>query len=103
MARFGKKKDKELDDIGKLIIAEWLRVVPDDSGNVGKIDTVALTAALNNLIDVPCQAVADEKNLVHIVIPYPPKETRTELEEYLNKNGNFKKEMTEATLFGCGR
>ena len=103
MARFGKKPGKDLEVIADLIIAEWFRVVPVDPGPILEMDTNALTAALNNLLDVPCQAVPDKENLVHIVIPYPPKKTRAELETYLNSHNQFRKDMTEATLFGCGR
>lgn len=104
MARFGKKKETtNLEQIADLIIAEWFRVVPDGPGDILEMDTNALTAALNNILDVPCQAVPDKKNLVHVVIPYPPKTTRAELEEYLAENSQFKKKMTDATIFGCGR
>jgi hypothetical protein len=104
MARFGGKPNKDLEEIADLIIAEWFRVVPENPGeDVLEMDINALTAALNNLLDLPCRAVADEENLVHVIIPYPPAKTRAELEDYLTKNGQFKKKMTEATLFGCGR
>lgn len=105
MARFGKKKqDTDLEQIAQVIVAEWFRIVPEDpGGTVLEMDTNALTAALGNLLDLPCQAVPDKENLVHIVIPYPPKTNRAELEEYLAENNQFKQKMTQATLFGCGR
>lgn len=104
MARFGKKNSTtDLEQIADLIIAEWFRVVPDGPGDILEMDTNALTAALNNILDVPCQAVPDKEDLVHVVIPYPPRKTRAELEEYLDQNGQFRTKMTDATIFGCGR
>lgn len=104
MARFGKKPGKNLEEIADLIVAEWFRVVPEGPGeDILEMDTNALTAALNNLLDVPCQAVPDKEDLVHVVIPYPPGKTRAELEQYLAENNQFRKKMTEASFFGCGR
>lgn len=105
MARFGKKnQDTDLEEIAEVIIAEWFRIVPQNAGGtVLEMDTNALTAALRNILDVPCQAVPDKENLVHVVIPYPPATNRADLEDYLANTSQFKQKMTQATLFGCGR
>ena len=103
MPRFRIKPDRNLDEVGGLIVAEWYRVLPDGPGNILPMDDHSLTAALNQLLVEPSRAVTDTADLVHIAIPYPPVGTKADLDDYLQRNSGFYRQMSLATIFGCGR
>lgn len=103
MARFRIRPGRNLDEIGGLFVAEWYRVLPDGPGNILPMDDYSLTAALNQILEEQCRAVTDTADLVHIAIPFPPVGTKADLDDYLQRNSSFYRQMSNATIFGCGR
>ena len=104
MARARPKANRRLSEVANLIIAEWYRVLPETAtGPILPMDAHSLTAALNQVLDEPCQAVLDEPSLIKIAIPLPPATTKVGLDVYLQNNVDFVVGMSNATIFGCGR
>lgn len=104
MARARPRPDRRLTDIAHLIASEWYRVLPEDpSEQPLDMDMLSLTAGLNQILDVTCEAIADEPGRIKIVIPLPPAKSKAELTEYLENNGDFMVGMGSAVIFGCGR
>ncbi|MER9432906.1 hypothetical protein [Mesorhizobium sp. M0408] len=105
MARAKAKRNRQQTEIAQAIIAEWFRVLPDSTGNIGTMDAFSLTAAFNDILDRPTKAIIDEAAVVNIVVPLPPAgvANRDQLREYLALNQDFVVGMSVAALFGCGR
>jgi hypothetical protein len=103
MARARAKRNRQQNEIAEVIIAEWFRLLDTAEGADGKMDVGSLTAALNEILDVPCEAIEDGVEIVKIVVPRPPRKTKAALQEYLDKNRDFVPGMSAAALFGCGR
>jgi hypothetical protein len=107
MARARVRITKQHNEIARVIIAEWLRILPETNPALPAkpMDANALTAAFNSILEEPCQVVLDEENLVKIAVPRPPLGVRTQaqLQTYLDNNNDFIPGMSAAVLFGCGR
>jgi hypothetical protein len=117
MARARARKKRRLREIAEVIVAEWYRVLPDQSDidqTIKPMDKNSLTAALNNILDPnslerhggQAEAVLDQENYpLKVVVPLPPHGvgTKQQLDGYLEQNGDFFEGMGAASLFGCGR
>jgi hypothetical protein len=80
-----KDPDMTAEAIGRIIVAAWFKAVPENATDqIAEMDAAELSAALSNILDVPCVAVLDKPNLINVVIPYPPKPTKAELRDYLH-------------------
>jgi len=104
MARARPKPNRRLTEIADAILAEWYRVLPDTSGTPLTMDMDALTAAFNEVLDTPCQAIPDEVGKpIKIVVPLPPVDSRAKLNTYIAQNDDFLVGMGAAVIFGCGK
>lgn len=111
MARARPRAGREASEISEVIVAEWYRILPDESVADTSdyplaMDVNALSAAFNFIIDEVCVAVPDEAGKpLKIIVPLPPAGvvTKQDLERYLRRNGDFLPGMGAAVLFGCGR
>jgi hypothetical protein len=105
MARAKAKRNRQQTEIAQAIIAEWFRILPENTGTPGEMDEYSLTAAFNDILDRTAKAIIDEEDVVVIVVPRPPAgvTNRAELKDYLSRNQDFVVGMSSAALFGCGR
>jgi|ERR1700674_5689199 hypothetical protein len=108
MARARAKQDKNLSEIADVILAEWYRVLPDIGSTAPlTMDSAALTAAFNQILNTPCIAVLDGAGTaadpLKIVVPQPPVRNRQLLDNYIKNNSDFRLGMGAAVIFGCGR
>jgi len=74
--------------VGKIIVSAWMKALPDKDGDaISPLNEAELSLAFSTLLDVPCKAVLDTANLIHIPIPPIPAEatSKTKLIEYLHK------------------
>jgi len=103
MARARPKPNRRLTEIADAILAEWYRVLPPVSGGtILTMDMDALTAAFNEVLDTPCQAIPDG-DPIKIVVPLPPVDSRAKLNAYIAQNDDFLVGMGAAVIFGCGK
>lgn len=102
MARARAKRNRQQAELAEAIIAEWFRMLSMPLGQ-REMDVGALTASFNEILDSPCEAIADGVDHVKIVVPQPPAADVAGLIDYLERNGDFKQGMSAAVLFGCGR
>lgn len=110
MARARAKRNRQQNEIAEAIVAEWFRVLPEvpNGSPIPPVDLSSLTAAFNDVLDVTCVAIAGEVTLnnqevLRILVPKPPANSKTALREYLKDNRDFIPGMSAAVLFGCGR
>jgi hypothetical protein len=103
MARARARANRQQNEIAGVIIAEWFRLLQSRDGADGPMDVGSLTAAFNQILDVPCEAIEDGIDSIKIVVPRPPRKDIAKLQEYLDKNRDFVAGLSAATLFGCGR
>jgi hypothetical protein len=83
--------ETDFEPVGKIIVAAWMKALPDNAGgSISPLNAPELSLALSNLLDVPCEAVLDRVDLLHIPIPPIPTGVTTKdmLTAYLHQKFN---------------
>ena len=73
--------------VGRIILAAWLKSLPDIEGDaLTPIDANEISAALTNILNIEVEAVVDQSNKIHVVVPRIPTTitTKAKLIDYLH-------------------
>jgi hypothetical protein len=77
----------DFEAVGRVIMAAWLKSLPDVAGAPTPIDPKEISAALTNILNVEVEAVIDEPDKIYVVVPQLPAAitTKKEFVQYLHK------------------
>ncbi len=80
----------DFEAVGRIIMAAWLKSLPDMAGAPTPIDPKEISAALTNVLNVEVEAVIDEPDKIYVVVPQLPADikTKNDLVDYLHKKFN---------------
>ena len=77
----------DFEAVGRIILAAWLESLPDIEGDaLTPIDANEISAALTNILNIEVEAVVDQPNKIHVVVPQIPATitTKAKLIDYLH-------------------
>lgn len=81
----------DFEAVGRIILAAWLKSLPDVEGDPPTpIDASEISAALTNILSIEVEAVVDQSNKIHVVVPRIPATitTKAKLIDYLHNKYN---------------